>query len=114
MERLARLVEQLRASVEAFKLRDSQGGYFTPNSPGYSLNSEGNHDDQLTVSGVFRTVSATVHPAQMPSGPNNSLVAAQGDDGYAIYTSSRQNGTPSSGTWDWNTPQPPNNQSWGG
>ena len=41
MERLARLVEQLRASVEAFKLRENQGYYvpttnviFTARQPG--------------------------------------------------------------------------------
>ncbi|HCJ36044.1 MAG TPA: hypothetical protein DHV65_17330, partial [Ktedonobacter sp.] len=32
MARLARLVEQLRASVEAFKLRENQGYYIPPTS----------------------------------------------------------------------------------
>src|SRR5437764_6186902 len=42
MDRLARLVEQLRASVEAFKLRESQG-YYVPSSSNVSVTS---NDDQ--------------------------------------------------------------------
>ena len=38
MDRLARLVEQLRASVEAFKLRESQG-YYVPSSSNVSVTS---------------------------------------------------------------------------
>lgn len=64
MERLARLVEQLRASVEAFKLRENQG-YYIPR-PGMSITQD-DLDGPLTVSGIFRTVSATAH-SQLPSG----------------------------------------------
>ncbi|HCI79303.1 MAG TPA: hypothetical protein DHW02_06410 [Ktedonobacter sp.] len=58
MEHLIRLVEQLRSSVEAFKLRENQG-YYAPTS---SINTPMNdfQDDGLTVSGVFRAVSGTV------------------------------------------------------
>ena len=60
MERLARLVEQLRSSVEAFKLRDNQS-YFLP---GTEISMEDEQDSQMTVSGVFRTVSGGAQPAQ--------------------------------------------------
>jgi methyl-accepting chemotaxis protein len=59
MERLARLVEQLRASVEAFKMRENQDYY---NAGAYDIAPE-EQDNQLTVSGLFRTISATAqHP----------------------------------------------------
>ncbi len=121
MERLARLVEQLRASVEAFKLRESQG-YSVPNASGFSFSpEEEQRDSSLTVSGVFRTVSATIQPTQNPSSPNNSLVAVHTNEGYGLYGATtgvptmpnKQNGANNnSGTWDWNTPQPPENQLW--
>ncbi|HZR41558.1 MAG TPA: methyl-accepting chemotaxis protein [Ktedonobacteraceae bacterium] len=79
MERLARLVEQLRASVEAFKLRENQA-YLAPNV-GTSITIEEEKDMPLTVSGVFRTVSATTQPAQLTSGiaSNGSLVTPTED-----------------------------------
>ncbi len=62
MERLARLVEQLRASVEAFKLRENQD-YYISASPYDAVSLPDEHDNQLTVSGIFRTISATAqHP----------------------------------------------------
>lgn len=62
MEQLARLVEQLRASVEAFKLRDNQH-YQAPRS---SMLGTLTDDDEnpLTISGVFRTVSATIQSSR--------------------------------------------------
>jgi methyl-accepting chemotaxis protein len=56
MESLARLVEQLRSSVEAFKLRENQE-YVPSSSMNMLLDDE--PDNPLTVSGVLRTVSAT-------------------------------------------------------
>jgi len=58
MERLARLAEQLLASVEAFKLRED-ANYFAPNS---TMHNEG-QGNQMTISGVFRTITATARPA---------------------------------------------------
>src|SRR5262249_9444156 len=58
MERLARLVEQLRASVEAFKLQENQDYYLSASSYDTSSAQE-DQDNQLTVSGLFRTISAT-------------------------------------------------------
>jgi len=64
MERLTRLVEQLRASVEAFKMRENQG-YFANKT---SVNEE-ETDTPLTFSSIFRTVSATAQssPSAQPS-----------------------------------------------
>jgi methyl-accepting chemotaxis protein len=60
MERMARLAEQLLASVEAFKLRDNMN-YLTPNGK-TSFMSDGDLTGQLTASGSFRTVTSTVQP----------------------------------------------------
>jgi hypothetical protein len=64
MQRLARLVEQLRSSVEAFKLRENQG-YFVPTS---SMNGsmQESQDNEFTVSGIFRAISGTAQPAAQP------------------------------------------------
>ena len=59
MERLARLAEHLLASVEAFKLRENLN-YYAPNG-NVTVSPESQREDQLTVSGVFRAVTA---PAQ--------------------------------------------------
>src|SRR5581483_12427688 len=56
MERLARLVEQLRASVEAFKLRENQG--YVGQKLNTSIIMEEEPENPLTVSGVLRTVTA--------------------------------------------------------
>lgn len=62
MERLARLAEQLLASVEAFKLRDNVD-YYTPAS--VTVTPEHDADNYMTVSGVFRTVTASAQPAEI-------------------------------------------------
>src|SRR5579859_557680 len=85
MERLARLVEQLRASVEAFKLRNNQGS--APNPSASALDDEA--EGPLTVSGVFRTVSSTAIPAQQSSkkGSRALQAAMPADDPFAFYPS---------------------------
>ncbi len=60
MERLARLAEQLLASVEAFKLRENLN-YYAPMG-NVMVTPEEEYDNQLTVSGVFRTITATAQP----------------------------------------------------
>ncbi|MDQ6644871.1 MAG: methyl-accepting chemotaxis protein, partial [Chloroflexota bacterium] len=62
MERLARLVEQLRASVEAFKLRENQGYYMPPTS-NVSVTPVNDQENNLSVSGIFRTVTSTALPS---------------------------------------------------
>jgi methyl-accepting chemotaxis protein len=67
MERLARLVEQLRASVEAFKLRENQGHKaYTDNSAMDNL-----MNSQTTTSNALRTVTATARTIY-PSGADNT------------------------------------------
>src|SRR5712692_6482488 len=74
MERLARLVEQLRASVEAFKLREDQN-YYAPTQ--FDITPiENEQNNQMTVSGIFRTVTGAAQPpdarsyiALPPAGP---------------------------------------------
>ena len=76
MERLARLAEQLLASVEAFKLRENLN-YYAPMG-NVTVTPEEEYENQLTVSGVFRTITATAQPAAMqeynrlaPAGANS-------------------------------------------
>jgi methyl-accepting chemotaxis protein len=64
MERLALLVEQLRSSVEAFKLRENQE--YVPAS-GINIALDDEPENPLTVSGVLRTISATA--AQLSAVP---------------------------------------------
>ncbi|HKF37871.1 MAG TPA: methyl-accepting chemotaxis protein, partial [Ktedonobacteraceae bacterium] len=72
MERLARLAEQLLASVEAFKLRENLN-YYAPLG-NITITPENERQDQFSISGVFRTVTATV---QSPSsGMYNALAPA--------------------------------------
>ncbi|SRR6266446_7052852 len=64
VQRLARQVEQLRSSVEAFKLHENQDYYISGAHAQYDAAlPEEVPDNQMTVSGIFRTVSATAqHP----------------------------------------------------
>jgi len=82
MDRLARLVEQLRASVEAFKLRESQG-YYVPPSSNVSVTSNDDQDNHLTVSGIFRTVTSTALPSGV--GSQNALPAARTSDQFGPF-----------------------------
>ncbi len=84
MERLARLVEQLRSSVEAFKLRDNQS-YFLP---GTDVLMEDEQDSQMTVSGVFRTISGGAQSPQQLVGASfasNALPPARSDDTFSRF-----------------------------
>lgn len=106
MERLARLVEQLRASVAAFRLRSNQS-YAVPTT-GTTISLEEELESPLTVSGVFRKVSATAQMAQVtkqisqqditsttpPSSSTNSFVRYTPDAGES------QPGLNGSGTAD--------------
>jgi methyl-accepting chemotaxis protein len=85
MERLARLVEQLRASVEAFKLRENQG-YYVPNA-NVNITPLDDQDSPLTVSGLFRTVTASALPGNRGSGSGkqNALPAARSSEPFSFY-----------------------------
>jgi hypothetical protein len=111
MERLARLVEQLRASVEAFKLRDNQA-YTVPTTSG-KLSLDDEPENPLTVSGVFRTVSATartVKTAAPPPAPAtttaNTMLPPQSEDPFAFYPKTPNQYHPDT-SWEWSDqPQP--------
>ena len=100
MERLARLVEQLRASVEAFKLRENQG-YYVPNA-NINITPFDEQENPLSVSGVFRTVTATALPSGAGVGMQNALLPARsGGDPFGFYPmtpNQTQNGT-NTGGW---------------
>src|SRR2546421_7490538 len=81
MERLARLVEQLRASVEAFKLRENQD-YYIPSS-NINVTPVNEQENQMTVSGFFRTVTSTAQPTGM--GAQNALPPARAADPFSFY-----------------------------
>ncbi len=89
MERLARLAEQLLASVEAFKLRDNLNYYYAP--AGISATPQDQQNNYLTVSGVFRAVTAApavTQPASSDWYPGNGENApithqnGRGNNGY--------------------------------
>ncbi len=84
MQRLALLVEQLRSSVEAFKLRENQD-YFFPNT---SVSLENDQDSQMTMSGIFRTVSGGAQHTQVANASfasNPALPPARSNDPFAGY-----------------------------
>ncbi len=84
MERLARLAEQLRSSVEAFKLRDTQG-HFLPNT---NISIEEEQANEMTMSGVFRTISGGVQPTPHLVGANftsNGLPPARPNDTFSTF-----------------------------
>ena len=65
MERVARLAEQLLASVEAFKLRENLN-YYAPMGE-VAFTPEADYQNQLSLSGAFRTVTSSAY-----SSPSNS------------------------------------------
>src|SRR6266699_198283 len=81
MERLARLVEQLRASVEAFKLREDQNFYAPTQFDITPIENEQNN--QMTVSGIFRTVTGAAQPQDARS--YNALPPAGPPPPYSPY-----------------------------
>lgn len=89
MERLARLADQLLASVEAFKLRDNLNYYYA--ASGISVTPQDQQSNNLTVSGIFRAVTAAPAVAQPASSgwyPGNGENAptthrnGRGNNGY--------------------------------
>jgi hypothetical protein len=96
MERLARLVEQLRASVEAFKLREDHTLLGPASSSNFALEEEAGN--AMTVSGLFRTVSATAQPQQLSSIGASSMSNALLPPASIANTSSLSPIVPSSST----------------
>ncbi|MBA2396241.1 MAG: HAMP domain-containing protein [Ktedonobacteraceae bacterium] len=105
MERLTRLVEQLRASVEAFKLRETQDYLASKNNA-----SEDELDNPFTFSNLLRTVSATVQPIRQVQfsgvGAANNFIATPGSP-FENYDEAEENTI-----WEWGTPPPHAAQHW--
>lgn len=112
MERLSRLVEQLRSSVEAFKLREDRD-YMVPNTS-TSIDLDDDLDNPLTVSGVFRTVSATAQsaPISLSEGSANTLLPDNTDDPFAFYPRTPHQQDPNM-AWEWENPTPYEEQKFG-
>jgi hypothetical protein len=69
---LAHLVEQLRTSVAAFKLRDNQNYY----APSTNISVADDLDNSATVSRVLRSVNPISHPLRLiPTEENLELNA---------------------------------------
>jgi methyl-accepting chemotaxis protein len=85
MARLARLVEQLRSSVEAFRLREDQD--YSGSFSSFSVTSEEQYANHLSsASGVFRTVTATAMPLHMPAAlPPGNAADSFPDDAFSLY-----------------------------
>jgi methyl-accepting chemotaxis protein len=88
MERLARLVEQLRASTEAFKLRNNQDYALNGGSASGTLLENNEAESLLSPTGTFRTVSSTIQslpginsqftpPPSTPRGPAENWPPSQ-------------------------------------
>jgi methyl-accepting chemotaxis protein len=81
MERLARLAEQLLASVEAFKLRENLN-YYAPIG-NVTITPQDEFEYQLSLSGAFRTITASTASAH--SSNNNALAPARTSGSFSAY-----------------------------
>ncbi len=87
MERLSRLAEQLLASVEAFKLRENLN-YYAPMG-NMTITPEQEYQNQQSVSGAFRTITASAQHSN-GRGYNNALAPARTNGPFSPYPMSPQ------------------------
>ncbi len=104
MERLTRLVEQLSASVEAFKLREQQDYLASKNRAPQEAS-----DNPFTFSSALRTISATVQPMRQiqfsgVGAPNNFTFP---DNLFEDDANAEENTI-----WEWGTPTPEPAPAW--
>lgn len=100
VERLAQQVEQLRASVEAFKLRDGHIYQVPKTNTNIDWNLEA--ESILTISGSFRTVSATLRPIQDTNSTATSgiyFAPPESADDYSAYPIAPSQAEGSSPDW---------------
>src|SRR5579875_1261327 len=83
MERVARLAEQLLASVEAFKLRDTMS-YLTSNTHHISDPIGEETGIPPMAGGIARTVTSTAQPISS-GGSYNPEMASSGGSGFPLY-----------------------------
>jgi len=101
MERLARLAEQLLASVEAFKLRENLN-YYAP-SGSVTITQENEREDQFSLSGAYRTITATAQP--VGAGGYNAFPPRPNDIAHS-QTPQYPWGRPGNGQGSPGTPNP--------
>ncbi|GAC1359610.1 MAG: hypothetical protein PVS3B1_09180 [Ktedonobacteraceae bacterium] len=86
MQRLGQLVDQLRISVAAFRLRDNLSYYNARTTP--AQEPEPVADGPMTVSGVFRTMNVDFRAVKSSSGwytpPSSSFTPPPGYDPFAF------------------------------
>lgn len=112
MEHMARLAEQLLASVEAFKLREEETDSYLQNN-GLPATITPEQEGSLSFSGVFRTITSSIQPTNEDF---REPVAAEPSRGNpqvyyppVPYQNMGNQNTPTpSGTW--NTPYQNGNQ----
>lgn len=75
VERLAYQVEQLRMSVEAFKLREGQYYRIPKTNKTFEIILSEEIEDPLTISGAIRTVSAALNPLRFSGVPLSNVYA---------------------------------------
>ncbi|GHO86771.1 methyl-accepting chemotaxis protein [Dictyobacter formicarum] len=121
VERLARQVRQLRTSVEAFTLREGQDYQIPTTSTTTDWEEEEEPEHPLTISGVFRTVSATLRPVPHNAQRGTSISGIyfappdSSDDYRCALPGAREKSTSGQG-WDrlpqseeWQSNKPTNN-----
>ena len=120
MERVARLAEQLLASVEAFKLRENLNYYAPVGS--LAVTPEEEYQNQLSLSGAFRTVTSSAYssnsntfvPTRTTTGPISPYPSTPYQQGngmqsqplYPVSPYQQGNGMQPQHQW----PAPPNQQ----
>jgi methyl-accepting chemotaxis protein len=92
MERLARLAEQLLASVGAFKLQENQNFYIPTSMPGSKSTPEEEQWNDMTVSGIFRAVNTAAQP-QIAGMQNGALSPATPNPSYSGAPYQQHNGS---------------------
>lgn len=96
VERLAYQVDQLRLSVEAFKLRDGQYYRIPQTNKSFEMVLSEEIENPLTISGAVRTVSAALNPLKFSGVPLSNMysVPPESTDDYDRSTAEESMSTP--------------------
>jgi methyl-accepting chemotaxis protein len=96
VERLAYQVEQLRLSVEAFKLREGQYYRIPKTNKSFEMVLSEEIEDPLTISAAIRTVNAALHPLRFSGVPLSNMYSMPPEsiDDYNRSASAESMSTP--------------------
>ena len=96
VERLAYQVEQLRLSVEAFKLREGQYYRIPKTNMSFEMILSEEIEDPLTISAAIRTVNAALRPLRFSGVPLSNMYSLPPEsiDDYHQVTSAESMNTP--------------------